>query len=114
MLVSLLLGRASERGPPHEQYDRKTITTCYGRGSSASADGGMAIEEAAMEKTIPDMDDEALARQPRIARRPHAPTKAEVVAHMTLHAEYRDWCPHCVHGRGISHQHRTSSNENIG
>ena len=83
-------------------------------GSSASADGGMATDEAVIDKAIHENDDENLARQPRIARRPHAPTKAEVVAHMTLHAEYRDWCPHCVHGRGISHQHRTSKNEKLG
>ena len=34
---------------------------------------------------------------------------------MTLHAEYRDWCPHCVYGRGVSHQHRSSgSDEKLG
>ena len=41
-----------------------------------------------------------------MARRPQAPTKAEVDAHFPLHAEYRDWCPHCVAGRGMSTQHR--------
>ena len=83
-------------------------------GSSASADGGMATEEAVIDKAIHENDEDNLARQPRIARRPHAPTKAEVVAHTILHAEYRDWCPHCVHGRGISHQHKASKNEKLG
>ena len=23
-----------------------------------------------------------------------------------LHTEYRDWCPHCVEGKGISSQHK--------
>ena len=41
-----------------------------------------------------------------MARRPQAPTKAEVDAHFPLHAEYRDWCPHCVAGKGMSTQHR--------
>ena len=36
------------------------------------------------------------------------PTKAKYDAHMTLHVDYRDWCPDCVAGRGISHQHRSS------
>ena len=54
------------------------------------------------------------ARCPRIARRPQTPTKAEVEAHMTLHAEYRDWCPHCVHGRGMSRQHRNKGSEKLG
>ena len=33
---------------------------------------------------------------------------------MALHAEYRDWCPDCVAGKGISHQHRASKNERTG
>lgn len=41
-------------------------------------------------------------------------TKAEYDAHMTLHADYRDWCPDYVAGRGISHQHRASNNERTG
>ena len=60
------------------------------------------------------MKDEEIARCPRIARRPQMPTKAEVDAHMVLHADYRDWCPDCVAGRGVSHQHRASKNEKLG
>ena len=56
-------------------------------------------------------ENEEEARRPRIARRPQTPTKAEYDAHMTLHADYRDWCPDCVAGRGISHQHRSSKKE---
>ena len=41
-------------------------------------------------------------------------TKAEHDVHMTLHADYRDWCPDCVAGRGISHQHRSSKKERPG
>ena len=26
---------------------------------------------------------------------------------MPLHIQYRSWCPHCVHGRGVSSPHRT-------
>ena len=45
----------------------------------------------------------------RVARQPYTPTKAEIDAHLPLHTEYRDWCPHCDAGRGISQQHRTST-----
>ena len=45
-------------------------------------------------------------RKPQIARRPNAPTKAEIEEHLPLHLEYRSWCPHCVAGKGISNQHR--------
>ena len=41
-------------------------------------------------------------------------TKAKYDVHMTLHADYRDWCPDNVAGRGISHQHRASKNERTG
>ena len=45
-------------------------------------------------------------RRPQIARRPNAPTKAEIEEHLPLHLEYRSWCPHCFAGKGISNQHR--------
>ena len=61
-----------------------------------------------------EADDEDAARRPRIARRTRTPTKAEVKAHMTVLAEYRDWCPDCVHGRGVSYQHRSSKDEKPG
>ena len=34
-----------------------------------------------------------------------------VLAHELHHAEYRDWCKHCVSGRGVSHQHRHREQE---
>ena len=40
-------------------------------------------------------------RQARVARQPNAPTKAEIDAHYPIHAEYRDWCPHCVAGKAF-------------
>ena len=44
--------------------------------------------------------------------RPVGPTKAMVLAHELHHADYRDWCDHCRAGKGVSHQHRTSENDN--
>ena len=52
--------------------------------------------------------------EPRVAKQIQMPTKAEYEAHMTLHADYCDWCPDCVAGRGISHQHRTFKNKRTG
>ena len=51
------------------------------------------------------------AREPRVARRPYTPTKAEVEAHEPLHVEYRSWCESCVAGKGISHQHKMDPGE---
>ena len=41
-------------------------------------------------------------------------TESEVDAHMTRHAVYRGWCPDCIHGRGLSHQHRGAKVETLG
>ena len=85
-------------------------------GSSASASGspiGDNADEMADEDGVEDESSE-VARRPRVARRPQTLTKAEVDAHMTLHADYRDWCPDCVAGRGITHQHRSLKNERTG
>ena len=41
--------------------------------------------------------DEAI--NPRIARKPIAPTKAMREAHEVHHADYREWCDHCVAGK---------------
>ena len=68
----------------------------------------MASEESVIEEETEE------SRRPRIAKRLQMPTKAEYDSHMTLHADYRDWCPDCVAGRGISHQHRASKNERTG
>ena len=54
---------------------------------------------------IEEMEDQE-ARPQLVARKPKGPTKADIDAHYPLHAEYRDWCPHCVSGKGISRQHR--------
>ena len=84
--------------------------------SSASASGGPIVESA--DEKAKELDDKEEsteeARRPRVAKRPQMPTNAEYDAHMTLHADYRDWCPDCVAGRGISHQHRSSKNERTG
>ena len=98
-------------------HSEKTIRPLYPfteGGSSGSAVDGQVLGEAIAEETGKDEIENEEARCPRIARRPQTPTKAEVEAHMTLHAEYRDWCPHCVHGRGMSRQHRNKGSEKLG
>ena len=58
-----------------------------------------------------DAYDDAMARNPRVARIPAAPTKAMILAHEVHHADYREWCAHCVAGKGVSHKHMTSDRE---
>ena len=42
----------------------------------------------------------------RPARDPAQPTAKERAEHEALHFPYRDWCPHCVRGRGVSSHHK--------
>ena len=44
-------------------------------------------------------------RQPRVGRRPMAPTKAEIEEHYPLHLNYRSWCEHCRAGKGRQDPH---------
>ena len=60
------------------------------------------------------MEDGEVAHRPRIAERSQMPTKVEVDVHMVIRTNYRDRCPDCVAGRGVSHQHRVAKNEKLG
>ena len=85
----------------HRSLTVRPLSSSEEGGSSASAESGQVKDEAIKESTgIHGKEDDETARRPRIARRPQTHTQAEVDAHMTLHAEYRDWCPHYVSGRG--------------
>ena len=48
---------------------------------------------------------------PRVTRRPAAPTKAMTMAHEVHHDDHREWCAHCMARKGVSHKHRTSDRE---
>ena len=45
---------------------------------------------------------------------PRRPTQAEVDDHNRTHLPYRNWCPHCVQGKGKDLDHRKSAEEERG
>ena len=49
------------------------------------------------------------AREVRAPTIPMTPSKAEVLQHRLKHHPYRDWCPHCVRGKGREDRHTGSS-----
>ena len=51
------------------------------------------------------VDEEDEGRTPKLIKVPVKPSKSEVEVHMTTHIPYRDWCPHCVRGRGLNDKH---------
>ena len=68
-------------------------------------------EGASREIEIDEEELEATAQHPRIPRKPVTPTKAMVLEHELHHAEYRDWCKHCVAGKGVCHLHRSTEKD---
>ena len=52
---------------------------------------------------VPEAGEEV--RQPKVGRRPMAPTKAEVDEHYPLHLNYRSWCEHCRAGKARQDRH---------
>ena len=76
-------------------------------GVSDENKGLVESEEAKNEEVMPvplAEDDEV--RQPRVVRRPMAPTKAEIEEHYPLHLNFRSWCEHCMAGKGKHDPHR--------
>ena len=58
------------------------------------------------------MDD---AIVPKAAARPYTQTNSEIEAHEATRLPYRNWCAHCVAGKGVSSPHKTSGEtERIG
>lgn len=67
----------------------------------------------ATDKGEEELEIEEEAANPKVARKPTAPTKAMVLAHEVHHADYREWCKHCRAGKAsvtnIGHQNRKVS-----
>ena len=73
--------------------------------SQAATAEGIAVEAEA------ELDEEVLARDPKVASRTIKPTQAMTQAHELYHADYRNGCGHCRAGKGVSHQHRLPEND---
>jgi len=68
-----------------------------------SQDGEAATMEE--QEDLEELDREE-AQEPKIRRAPKEPTRAERERHEALHLPYREWCRHCVRGRGRNRPHR--------
>ena len=71
--------------------------------------------EATEGEVMGEQDGEGASREGEEAREVRAPTipmtpsKAEVLQHRLKHHPFRDWCPHCVRGKGREDRHTGSS-----
>ena len=58
-----------------------------------------------------ELEPEAGARKPEKMADPKLPNKAEVEEHQKTHLPFRNWCKHCVKGRGVEEPHRRQTAE---
>ena len=66
-------------------------------------------DAVAIENGMDEEDEPKENAKPKILRSPTEPTKREREEHALTHVPFRDWCAHCVRGRGISSPHPRSS-----
>ena len=50
-------------------------------------------------EVVEDMDNEAVV--PSVVPDVHSPTEHEVKEHEVFHFPFRNWCAHCVRGKGL-------------
>ena len=53
-----------------------------------------------------ELEPEAGPRKPEKMADPKLPNKAEIEEHQKTHLPFRNWCKHCVKGRGVEEPHR--------
>ena len=92
----------------HAKSVRPQLSSAGGGEQDVAEEGGSTGNAKEDKDAADDLGDELIAeiigegmeaaRNPRMARRPDAPTRAMVLAHELHHAEYREWCKHCVSG----------------
>ena len=71
----------------------------------------MTGEGDAAEKSGEEMEPEAGVRRPERMADPRMPNRAEVEEHRKTHLPFRNWCKHCVRGRGVEEPHRRQKEE---
>ena len=53
-----------------------------------------------------EMEDLKESKTPKGVKDVSKPCQAEIDEHNLTHLPFRDWCPYCVQGRGVSLPHR--------
>ena len=68
------------------------------------------VEEGGLEQEDVE-DEEEEAQEPVTRRAPKGPTKEEREKHDATHLQFREWCDHCVRGRGRNSPHKKKQEE---
>ena len=70
-------------------------------------------QEEEEEIEIHDGEAEQDAEPLRVARDPTLPFQGDVESHRCSHIPFREWCRHCVHGRGRGDPHLQTAGSTI-
>ena len=90
---------------------RTEVTTDGSREGGSGAPSGSVREEPQREETGQETEGEEEGVSAKMARRKIMPSSEEIRQHNLSHVPYRNWCPHCVAGRGRSKPHRGHTSE---
>ena len=71
------------------------------RGDAVDAEGS---EERGL--AVMPVEEGEESTKAKALRQPYQPTPEEIAEHELTHIPFRDWCVHCMKGRGQSNQHR--------
>ena len=94
-------GNEQERSDKHEE--QSSSSTGKKLSKTESEQGEEREDEDAADK-----DDEE-AQEPVTRKAPKGPTKEEKEKHEATHLPFREWCQHCVRGRGRNKPHKTKT-----
>ena len=78
--------------------------------STTSRTEGEEREAKKDEEDYQDKDEEE-AQEPVTRRAPKGPTKEEREKHEATHLPFREWCHHCIRGRGRNRPHKSKTEE---
>ena len=88
-------GRGREETDEEAAKRRKFVGESEGAGDrEASSEGGEHDE-------VHSEQDAGYCRKMKKLVNPRLPSREEVEAHEMTHLPFRNWCPHCVKGRGV-------------
>ena len=100
--------------------ERKVVPTLIRPTSSESRNGEVGTKVVRVDakeegekksKEIMPVEDEEESVKVKALRQPYQPTAEEIAEHELTHIPFRDWCIHCMKGRGQSNQHRSQDSK---
>ena len=97
----------SVRRSPEDGQDAGSLRPIEEGNVEDMGEEGDAAEAEKMEEGLREMEEECGKRAAVKVRDPRMPTKEQILEHeQSGHLPMRDWCTHCVKGRGMEAPHR--------